>query len=238
MKGQASGLELLPQHSGTLTAHTADSTCRRQLKQQLKVAFPLESQKLEGLKSEAKKKRGNTSETTSNASETLVGSRVSSFKAKSRKSLLMTKKHLPRTVKLDPSEWIIQVTHQLPYRLTSKEPGQFTAEASYQSPALLYGNLDELAQTKTYNFVWVGIVVTDHPLTKEEEELADKVLAEKKCYAIYYTEEQINAYLRFYEGIVRPNMHNFVDPSDHLKAVSTEWAEFKAVNARVARRVH
>ena len=43
MKGQASGLELVPQHSGTLTGQTADSTCRRQLKQQLKVAFPLET---------------------------------------------------------------------------------------------------------------------------------------------------------------------------------------------------
>lgn len=68
--------------------------------------------------------------------------------------------------------------------------------------------------------------------------MADKKLAEKNCYAIYYTEEQINPYLRFYEGIVRPNMHNFVDPGDSLKSEINEWAEFKAVNARVARRIN
>jgi len=62
--------------------------------------------------------------------------------------------------------------------------------------------------------VWVGIVVTKHALTRIEEEKADKVLLEKSCFAIYYTEEQINAYMRFYESLIRPNMHNFVDPAD------------------------
>ena len=64
------------------------------------------------------------------------------------------------------------------------------------------------------------------------------MLAEKNCYAIYFTEEQINPYLRFYEEIVRPNMHNFTSAADHTKTAINDWAEFKAVNARVARRVH
>ena len=33
-------------------------------------------------------------------------------------------------------------------------------------------------------------------------------------------------------------MHNFVDPVDHLKSEINEWAEFKAVNAKIARRVN
>lgn len=33
-------------------------------------------------------------------------------------------------------------------------------------------------------------------------------------------------------------MHNFVDPCDHLKTAINDWAEFKAVNAKVARRVY
>lgn len=188
------------------------------------------------LERKRKNKRGLDSDTTSNASGT-VGSRAS-IGAHRRKSLLIAKKHERKTVKLDPTECMIQVTHQLPYRLVSKAVGEFTVEPSYQSPALLYANLDELAQSKTYNFVWVGIVVTQHPMTAHEEEIANKMLAEKNCYAIYYTEEAIVPYLRFYEGLVRPNMHNFVDPGDHLKAAINDWAEFKAVNGRVARRVH
>jgi hypothetical protein len=53
----------------------------------------------------------------------------------------------------------------------------------------LYANLDELGKTKTYNFVWVGIVVTKHLMTSFEEEQANKLLAEKKCFAIFFTEE-------------------------------------------------
>ena len=33
-------------------------------------------------------------------------------------------------------------------------------------------------------------------------------------------------------------MHNFVDPSDHLKTSVLDWSEFKKVNAQVANKVH
>ena len=52
-------------------------------------------------------------------------------------------------------------------------------------------------------------------MTPEEEELANKVLAEKRCYAVYYTEDQITPMLCLYENLIRPSMHNFVDSSDH-----------------------
>lgn len=130
------------------------------------------------------------------------------------------------------------MTHQLPYRLVSKEDGQFTVEACYQSPTMLFGNLDQLAQSKAYNFVFVGIVVTKNPMTEEEEKLADRVLAEKNCYAVYYTEQQITPSLCLYESLIRPSMHNFVDSSVHVKMCSQEWAEFRAVNVRIAVRVH
>lgn len=74
-------------------------------------------------------------------------------------------------------------------------------------------------------------------MTRLEEEKADKALLEKSCFAIYYTEEQINPYMRFYESLIRPNMHNFVDPADQLKSAVDDWAAFKAVNAAVARKV-
>ena len=112
------------------------------------------------------------------------------------------------------------------------------AVASYQTPAMLFGNLDKLAQTKAFNFVWVGLVVTKNQMTPEEEELANKVLAEKNCYAVYYTEEQINPCLRFYESLVRSNMHNFVDSGDHLKMNMKDWTDFRASSHRLARRVH
>jgi len=53
--------------------------------------------------------------------------------------------------------------------LISKENGKFQVETNYQSPALLYGNLDELVQTKMYNFVWIGIIVTKNKMTTNEE---------------------------------------------------------------------
>ena len=102
----------------------------------------------------------------------------------------------------------------LPYRLKSTREGEFIAEKSFSSPAFLYANLDARAQSKTYNFVWVGIVATKNKLSLYEEEQASKVLQEKHCYAIFATEDELRPFLRFYERLLRPNMHNFVDPSD------------------------
>ena len=33
-------------------------------------------------------------------------------------------------------------------------------------------------------------------------------------------------------------MHNFVDPGDHMRMKASDWVDFRAVNVRVARRVH
>ena len=71
-------------------------------------------------------------------------------------------------VKLDPNECVILCTYSLPYKLCSPEPGVFMAEKSYSSPAFLYANLDDLAQRKIYNFIWVGVVCTKHKLTEKE----------------------------------------------------------------------
>ena len=117
-------------------------------------------------------------------------------------------------VKLDSAECVVLCSYSLPYKLRSNEDGVFTVEKSYSSPAFLYANLDDLAQRKIYNFIWVGIVCTQHKLTQVELQEAKRVLKEKKCYGVFYTEEELKPYLRFYEGLVRPNMHNFIHPED------------------------
>ena len=61
---------------------------------------------------------------------------------------------------INADDCVIQCTYALPYRLKSVQGGEFIAEKSYSSPAFLFANLDTLAQSRTYNFVWVGIVAT------------------------------------------------------------------------------
>ena len=55
---------------------------------------------------------------------------------------------------------------------------------------------------------------------------------------MFYTEEELKPYLRFYEGLVRPSMHNFIDPDDQDVTNIEKWSEFKEVNSKVAQRVH
>jgi hypothetical protein len=38
---------------------------------------------------------------------------------------------------------------------------------------MLYGLLDNMVRMKTYNFIWVGIIVTEHRLSEAEEALAN-----------------------------------------------------------------
>ena len=69
--------------------------------------------------------------------------------------------------------------------------------------------MHELALNQIHNFVWVGTVITKYALTDFEKEQANKVLAEKNCYAVYYTEKELNQFLSFFEDYIRPIMHNF-----------------------------
>ena len=129
------------------------------------------------------------------------------------------------------------MSYSLPYRLFSDTPGIFTAEKSYTSPAFLFANLDDLAQRKIYNFIWVGIVCTKQKLTEIELVEAKKVLREKNCFAVFYTEEELLPFLRFYEGLIRPCMHNFIDPDDEDPKIRDKWSDFKEVNHKIAIRV-
>ena len=56
--------------------------------------------------------------------------------------------------------------------------------------------------------------MTKFKLTEKEFKEATKVLREKNCFAIFYTEDELKSYLMFYEGLIRPIMHNFSDLDD------------------------
>jgi hypothetical protein len=71
-----------------------------------------------------------------------------------------------------------------------------------------------MVQRNTYNFIWVGIIVTEHKLSELEEQSANEALRKKHCHAVYLTVEEMRPYMKHYEGCMRPRMHNFFDPFD------------------------
>ena len=79
---------------------------------------------------------------------------------------------------------------------------------------MMYGLLDNMVQRKIYNFIWVGIIVTENKMTQYEERLANEALLKKNCYAVYQTTEEMQHFMKHYEGCMRPRMHNFFDPFD------------------------
>ena len=78
---------------------------------------------------------------------------------------------------------------------------------------------------------------TKHKLNEKELTEAKKVLRDKNCYPVFYTEEELKPYLRFYEGLIRPCMHNFIDPDDQDFSIKDRWYDFKEVNLKVAHYV-
>lgn len=79
-------------------------------------------------------------------------------------------KSLPTKIELDKTEPMVHVCYMLPYRLgkNPKKPGEFIAIPCYHNPTFLYGTLDHMKNQNTYNFLWVGIVTTEEPLTETE----------------------------------------------------------------------
>ena len=78
---------------------------------------------------------------------------------------------------------------------------------------------------------------TKEKLTEVELVEAKKILREKNCFAVFYSEEELLPYLRFYEGLIRPCMHNFIDPDDEDPKIRDRWNDFKEVNHKIAIRV-
>ena len=74
-------------------------------------------------------------------------------------------------------------------------------------------------------------------MTPQEEVKAQQALLEKHCHAIFMTDEEIRPYLRFYERLMRPNMHNFVDPGDYHTQALNDWAEYKNINKKIAHKI-
>lgn len=64
--------------------------------------------------------------------------------------------------------------------------GEFHALPCYHNPTNLFGSMDNLARSKVFNFIWVGIVTTQYKMTETEMKAADAVLKEKNCYAVYF----------------------------------------------------
>ena len=74
-------------------------------------------------------------------------------------------------IELDKAEPMVHASFMLPYKLgrNPKHPESFIAIPCYHSPNFLYGTLDHLKSTGTYNFYWVGIVTIEKELTEKEE---------------------------------------------------------------------
>ena len=65
---------------------------------------------------------------------------------------------------------------------------------------------------------------------------AKKVLREKNCFGVFYSEEELKPFMYFYEGQIRPNMHNFIDPEESMEP--ERWNDFKDVNYKIAHKIH
>ena len=213
---------------------------RKLLEQQLLLAFPEEMQGQLQRKMLQKAVTSNASDFSNGHEDQQQTRAANSPAAARRKSTLSVSRPSEKMaeVQLDPAECIILCTYSLPYTLQSTEPGVFTAEKSYASPSFVYASLDDLAQRKIYTFIWVGIVCTRYKLTEKELVAAKKALREKNCYGVFYTEEELRPFLEFYEGQIRPNMHNFIDPDDAELKINERWTDFKDVNFKIAQRVH
>jgi hypothetical protein len=101
----------------------------------------------------------------------------------------------------------------LPYRLerSQQRPTEFVTVECYHTPTFLQGTLDYLGQQRKFNFYWVGIISTENKLTEAEEAQASKVLLEKKCFPLFMTLKEIQAFLIYYESLIKPKMHNFLN---------------------------
>ena len=91
----------------------------------------------------------------------------------------------------------------------------------------------------TFNFYWVGIVSTPTKLSEAEEAKAREVLKEKKCFPVFVTLKEIQAFLIYYESMIKPKMHNFVDLKEGCdsKFIQDNWGAYVNINQKIGQKV-
>ena len=81
-----------------------------------------------------------------------------------------------------------------------------------------------------YNFMWVGIVSCETKLTDQEEEQAIIVFKKQKCYPVFMTFKEVQLFLMYYESLIRPRMHNFIDLSENTSTHHANWQNYQMIN--------
>jgi hypothetical protein len=107
----------------------------------------------------------------------------------------LRKKDVPYELpQLDSTEPMVLVTFMLPYKLQVGSKGEFKLIASYSNPTMLFASLENYRKNKQFNFLWVGGVVTEQPLTDEQRIQAIALFKSKNQYPVFFTHDEILLY--------------------------------------------
>ena len=95
---------------------------------------------------------------------------------------------------------------------------------------MMYASLLDMVEKKKYNFHWVGLVITLEDVSQHEKIQLTKEFNKLNMYPIYMTSMEIEPFLSYYEGILRPLFHNFKDIKSIGQNQSENWKEYITVN--------
>ena len=87
-----------------------------------------------------------------------------------------------------------------------------------------------MKNNEVYNFMWVGIVSSETKLTDQEEEQARIVFKKQKCFPVFMTLKEVQLFLVYYETLIRPKMHNFIELSENSNSHHTNWSNYQMIN--------
>jgi trehalose-6-phosphate synthase len=62
-------------------------------------------------------------------------------------------------------------------------------------------------------------------------------LKQKKCFPVFLTLKEIQNFLIYYESLIKPKMHNFVDLKDDSRFITDNWPAYVSINQKIAQKV-
>jgi trehalose-6-phosphate synthase len=62
-------------------------------------------------------------------------------------------------------------------------------------------------------------------------------LKQKKCFPVFVTLKEIQNFLIYYESLIKPKMHNFVDLKDDSRFITDNWHAYVSINQKIAQKV-
>jgi len=140
-----------------------------------------------------------------------------------------------RTIKLTGTENILVASMNLPLVPYKQKDGKWSLQ---MSAFALYSGVHSILSRDFPKARWVGFCDIPKSVSESDRREIELLLNKRRCYPIFLDPAIKSLFFTYYENVLYPFFHNFVEPTDNFSMLRPEhWETFCHVNKLFAEEI-